>query len=373
MTAWTTDLRDGSPLEGAILASDGNTIKATTGESGLVTFDIPDGATYLTATRGSDTAILPRSVNYWGDEAWNQFPVIDELRWYVFDDRQMYKPGEEVHLKGWLRRIGATQTGDVSLVGSNVTSISYRITEPQGNEIGNGQMNVNALGGFDLAFTIPAETNLGNAQLSLQASGALSNLSNTSFFHNFQIQEFRRPEFEVTARNDTPGPYFAGESAVAAVEAKYYAGGALSNADVSWQVTTSSASYNPPNWPDFTFGSWTPWWFINTLSEAGYNPFDRGTAGKVETFTGLTDATGTHYLKINFEKNQSARPVSISAQATVMDVNRQAWTSTTNMLVHPSDLYVGLHSERYFVEKGTPLKIEFIVTILTGKRWKTAW
>ena len=48
-----------------------------------------------------------------------------------------------------------------------------------------------------------------------------------------QIQEFRRPEFEVTARNETTGPYFADGHAVLAVEAKYYAGGALPNADVN--------------------------------------------------------------------------------------------------------------------------------------------
>ena len=49
-----------------------------------------------------------------------------------------------------------------------------------------------------------------------------------------------------------------------------------------------------------------------------------------------------------------------------MDVNRQAWTGTTTLLVHPADLYVGLRSERYFVERGTPLKVDFIVTDLDG-------
>ena len=50
-----------------------------------------------------------------------------------------------------------------------------------------------------------------------------------------------------------------------------------------------------------------------------------------------------------------------------MDVNRQAWTSTVNLLVHPADLYVGLRSERLFVEREQPLKIELILTDLDGK------
>ena len=49
-----------------------------------------------------------------------------------------------------------------------------------------------------------------------------------------------------------------------------------------------------------------------------------------------------------------------------MDVNRQAWTSTTTLLVHPADLYIGLRSDRYFVGRGTPLKVDFIVTDLDG-------
>ncbi len=367
MTAWTTSLLDGKPVEGAALSSNGTTLNSTSGESGLVSFDIPNSATYLTASKDGDTVMLPRSSNYWGEDAWNSHPVSDELRWYVFDDRQMYKPGEEVHIKGWLRRIGGTQTGDVGLVGQDVTSVSYQITEPQGNNIGSGQATVNALGGFDLAFTIPEKTNLGYAQINFSAAGALSNLSNTNFNHSFQIQEFRRPEFEVSARNDTPGPYFAGETGVAAVEAKYYAGGALPNADVTWQVTTSPASYSPPNWPEFTFGFWTPWWTLSAKSDFGFEDGFYHPDGKVETFTGKTDASGTHFLKIGFEKNDAGRPVSVAAEATVMDVNRQAWTDSTSMLVHAADLYIGLRSERYFVEKGTPLKIEYIVTDLDGK------
>ena len=60
------------------------------------------------------------------------------------------------------------------------------------------------------------------------------------------------------------------------------------------------------------------------------------------------------------------RPYTVSADATVMDTNRQAWSSSTNLLVHPSDLYVGMRSERSFVKQGVPLDIEAIVTDVDG-------
>jgi alpha-2-macroglobulin len=48
---------------------------------------------------------------------WSRERPVDELRWYVADDRKMYRPGETVHLKGWLRRIGAGEGGDLGAVG----------------------------------------------------------------------------------------------------------------------------------------------------------------------------------------------------------------------------------------------------------------
>ena len=58
--------------------------------------------------------------------------------------------------------------------------------------------------------------------------------------------------------------------------------------------------------------------------------------------------------------------MSIKAEATVMDVNRQAWAAATTLLVHPADLYVGLRCDRTFVQRGEPLKIDIIVTDLDG-------
>jgi uncharacterized protein YfaS (alpha-2-macroglobulin family) len=59
-------------------------------------------------------------------------------------------------------------------------------------------------------------------------------------------------------------------------------------------------------------------------------------------------------------------PYMVQAEALVMDVNRQAWAASTSLLVHPSELYVGLRSLSTFVEQGDPLEIEVIVTDVDG-------
>jgi uncharacterized protein YfaS (alpha-2-macroglobulin family) len=347
MVVWTTALKDGAPLAGVSIEANPGRAVATTGDEGTATFDLPSrDTTLLVARLGDDTAILLRG--------WNPRPVRDELRWYVFDDRAMYRPGEEVHVKGWLRRVGGRQDGDVGLPGAGVQSVQYRVTGPQGNELLDGQAQVSALGGFDFAFTLPTNANLGQTWITLDTQGS------PGYSHAIQVQEFRRPEFEVSARNETTGPYFVGEHAVVAVEASYYAGGPLPNAEVTWQVSSSPSNYSPPNWPGFVFGRWTPWWYFYEPYWPGYEEVE------VETFSGLTDASGNHYLRLDFDQADALRPFSIMAEATVMDVNRQAWASATSLLVHPAELYVGLRGERTFVKRGEPLEIEIIVTDLDG-------
>jgi hypothetical protein len=360
MVVWATALKDGAPLaEVVVSAANGNQTYLTDAE-GIARFTIPGNTPYLVVSQGQDEALLPRSpYGYWDEDGWTRQVVYDRLQWFVFDDRQIYRPGEEVHLKGWMRRIGGGKDGDVSLVG-NVGNVSYEVFDPQGNQIGNGQAEVNAFGGFDFVLTLPEQANLGGAWINLYADG--SNLEGSQATHSFQIQEFRRPEFEVTARNETSGPYFTGGSAVVAVQASYYAGDPLPNAAVTWTVSFQDGSYAPPNWPDFTFGSWEPWWWRYEEMFV----YEKGDGGDVQTFSGVTDAGGTHYLQLDFDGSNGPKPLSVSAEATVEDVNRQAWSSRTSLLVHPASFYIGLRSERYFVERGEPLKVDFIVTDLDG-------
>ncbi len=360
MVVWATDLLTGAPLTDLNIQSGDGPVIASTDSDGVARFDLPpSGIPYLVGKAGDDLAFLPPSTYYWGDGGWSRRSLVDELRWYVWDDRQMYKPGEEVYLKGWMRRIGTDESGDVGLVGNQVSKVSYQVIGSQGNELASGQADVNSLGGFDFHFTLPENANLGYTQININPIGTLSGIEHNNHYHSIQVQEFRRPEFEVSARNETTGPYFVGEHAVVALEAKYYAGGPLPNAETSWYVTSTPINYQPPNWPDFSFGYWTPWWFYDYFGGE-----DWGTTGA--GFSGRTDASGNHYLRLDFESMEEPRTHSVIAEGTVFDVNRQAWAGTTSLTVHPADLYVGMRSDRYFVQQGEPLEIEMIVTDLDG-------
>ncbi len=132
----------------------------------------------------------------------------------------------------------------------------------------------------------------------------------------------------------------------------------------------------PPNWDDFTFGVWIPWWYYDDFGFDGgvryEEDFYYGESwpgvddATVETFSGRTDASGNHYLQMDFGGDGEGLPTTVSAQATVFDVNRQAWSDGTDLLVHPADLYVGLRSDHPYVESGEPIVVDAIVTDIDG-------
>jgi uncharacterized protein YfaS (alpha-2-macroglobulin family) len=360
LVGWATSLTTGKPLAEVELSIYNSNSKGRTGDDGIARLQLPDekisGPGVLIAREGDDTAILPQFPNPWSTATtWRRQEVKDSLAWFVFDDRGMYKPGEEVHLKGWVRRIGGGPSGDVGMPEGGLTEVGYNVRDPRNNNIKTGTLKLNPFGAFDFNFQLPDGMNLGYSNVDLFSIGGTN--PGEHYNHAFQVQEFRRPEFEVTAQT-LEGPLFIGDHADTTVTAAYYAGGGLSDAEVNWQVTSTPTNYTPPNRSDFTFGTWVPWWIFRNEN---YGETRR------ESFKGQTDASGKHRLRIDFDRVNPPRPSSVVAQASVMDVNRQTWTATTTMLVHPASLYVGLRSDRTFVKQGEPLIVESIVTDLDGK------
>ncbi|MEQ1603617.1 MAG: alpha-2-macroglobulin family protein [Pyrinomonadaceae bacterium] len=336
-----------------------------TAENGILRLQLPDASAtntqnILIARRGKDVSFLPENADYYWQTYgnWHKKGQPDYLRWFVFDDRKMYKPKEEVAVKGYIRKVTGGKLGDVEGLGDGASGVTYSVKDPRNNEIGKGTSNLNAFGAFDFKFTLPDNANLGNCRIEMSTS---SSYSGNTHYHDFQIQEFRRPEFEVTSKVETEAPHFVGGKALLSVEAKYYAGGGLANAETNWTVTATATNFTPPNRDDFTFGTWTPWWG----RFGGYNGGYYG--GNSQAFKGVTDASGKHLLKIDFESVKPPRPYTITAASSVMDVNRQAWSSTTSLLVHPADLYVGIRTPRTFVQKGEKMEVETIVSDLDGK------
>ncbi len=384
LRAWVTDLRNGSPIPGVtvgMVGSDGRVDlqqAAATDADGIASVALPvAGAGALLATQGTQRALLPSAM--WNN-SWTRSPTPDQLLWFVDDDRGTYRPGETVSIKGWVRRQGSDVQATLTSPPRQST-VSYTARDANGLDIGHGTTLTSTLGGFDLTVKIPAGANLGSAWIELSIAGVAHVDKNASTYNQpFEIADFRTPDFEVNTHGESTAPYVVGNDLTVAADATYYAGGPLGDAPVDWQVRTAPAIYAPPGWNAFTFGIWTPWW---ETGDAGFGAKGAGRAisgpccgptvpdpATVAKFSGTTDSRGSNYLQVqvgDLAGDQAGLPVTVTAQATVTDVNRQAIAGSTDLLVHPADYYVGLSGDDTFVTQGKDLVVQAIATGIDGK------
>ena len=360
LTGWVTRLADGAPQDGVQLSllEAGS---ATTDKDGLARVPFTDKPGKLVvAKKGKDIAIVTE--RYFGQHSYVHSTRSDSARWLVFDDRGMYKPGEEVHLKGWIRRAGTSRGGDLDAIPNlSGKTVTFKVRDPRYAEIGTGTTTVDESGGFDVAFKLPGNANLGNARVELSlAVDRLGNgvaLNTTSTSHPFQIQEFRRPEFEVTAKS-SEGPHYVGEHAVATLNAAYYSGGGLPDAPVEWQVTRSTTSFTPPNRSEYHFGPEASfYWSWRSKPKEG---------AKTETWTSHTNPQGVHRLRVDFDALEPSYPMNLDLTGQVEDVNRQQWAGRTTMLVHPGDHYVGMRLAKSFIRSGENIDLDMVVSDVDG-------
>jgi hypothetical protein len=134
----------------------------------------------------------------------------------------------------------------------------------------------------------------------------------------------------------------------------------LANAETNWTVTANPTNYTPPNRSDFTFGTWIPWWrnyggdvYESEISyRGGGRPYGGGTS---QTFKGVTDASGKHLLKIDFESVKSAASLfghgfgfrAGRESANVVEFDCAARSSVGALRRHPNAAHVCAKRRKY--------------------------
>ncbi|QDT97044.1 alpha-2-macroglobulin family protein [Gimesia aquarii] len=196
-----------------------------------------------------------RSVN----EKYPQRPKV-----YGITDRPVYRPGQTVNYKFWLRRVGydlkdTTEFADYKL--------SIKLRDNKGKTIFEKTLTTDTFGGVNSDWEIPKDAGLGVYYLQLRAeylaSQGASRKSTVRSNISFRIEEYKKPEFEVLVEAPKE-PVALGDTITAKINAKYYFGSPVTKGQVKYKVTRTAYEQR---WYPFSRWDWLYgtgyWWFVS--------------------------------------------------------------------------------------------------------------
>jgi uncharacterized protein YfaS (alpha-2-macroglobulin family) len=91
----------------------------------------------------------------------------------------------------WLRRVGRNKGADLGVLTGPPLKLNYSVEDNSGNEVTKGNLTLNALGGFDTAFKLPANMNLGSAKVEFETDNDEGDFHDQKYDHWFRVEEFR--------------------------------------------------------------------------------------------------------------------------------------------------------------------------------------
>ncbi|MFO0593992.1 MAG: alpha-2-macroglobulin family protein [Myxococcaceae bacterium] len=320
-----------------------------------------DSITRVSIASGDDVLVLdPRerlpvfANNHWSSsDQWLSWllakqipaPVNDTTLGFIFPERGIYRPGEPVFIKAYVRN---KVSGELR-VPSDLKRFGIQVIGPDGTAYP-VTVKTSVLGGLEATFK-EADVPTGDYQLSLYDRNPESFLAR----RGFKIEAYRIPTFEVQltgslrVRND--GPF-----KVKAV-ARYYAGGNVANQPIAWTVTQRPWDWYPKGMPGFLFANSTQF----------ARPSSQSTPG-VTSQQGELDDNGAAEITMNPQLDLDGSPRIYRFEATVTGPDEQPVTTTTEVKALPS-FVLGLKIPRY-LEKATELKPEVVAVGVDDKPMK---
>ncbi len=254
--------------------------RITSGAEGIFPLNMDEENRYnwLLRVESPDGGLAVIGFNQFYRHYMGQNPDGQQLKLYITTDRPAYRPGQKVYLAGWARRA----TYEEGKNGNEFANQRFvvRINDPRGEKLLEQHVVADANGAMSLDLSLADTAGLGRYSVSF------SNHTQIAGHAFFQVEEYKKPEFEVKVKTPEK-PVQLGEPFTATVEAKYYFGGAVSEAKVHYKVerVRHDASWFPVTPWDWLYGPgywwrnndyawlpgyasciriWPPWWGVRS-------------------------------------------------------------------------------------------------------------
>ncbi|MEW6129056.1 MAG: alpha-2-macroglobulin family protein [Acidobacteriota bacterium] len=303
-----------------------------TNEDGIAAFDLDEmrngyNTEIFVAASSDNRQAFANGYNYaYGRNA-------EDWRIYAFTDRPAYRPNETVQWKFIARKynhqVYSTPAGQI---------VEYEITDPKGAKVSDGKTKLNQFGSAWGAVELKESMPLGEYRIVFWDEGRKDHIGNATLF---RLEEYKLPEFKVAVKtpeiDGKKKAFRVGEKVEVNIQADYYFGGAVANANVEVIV------YQKP-----FYRYWYPRrdyaWYFEDIDQRYANYYGRGQQIKREILK--TDATGKAVLVFDTPRN-SGQDFEYAIEARVTDSSRREINATSSVRVTRQRYFVNARPAHY--------------------------
>lgn len=334
MSIYVSDVETGEPIPNArvrvaTMNRERTEVTAKTNADGLAEVQLRGPGTLLiTAAAGS------------ARQAWHQtwsyvYRPAPERAWrvYAFTDRPAYRPEETVQWKILAR----VRDNERWITPANA-SLAYDIMSPRNEKVASGTATLNAFGSYWGELPLTANMPLGMYTIVFR-----DEKRTTGAAQLFRLEEYKLPEFVVAVSTPEGKQYRLGETIEATIDASYYFGGPVANAEVEVVV------YQQP-----FHRYWHPWrrydWYWP-------QPITRQHDAVATRETLRTDAMGRAIVRIPTQRDGT--DMSYRIEARVVDASRREVRGEGNVRVTRQRYTVLAQPEHFLHRPGDNVSILF--------------
>ncbi|MBK9124523.1 MAG: Ig-like domain-containing protein [Chloroflexi bacterium] len=356
LLVWVTDLQTATPLEGIPVTvydydgqAQGTSVTDADGLARLpsvfVTATTPDGYEYA-APHATVVAASDSVYGIWTTKA--AYYVAPGGGTYLYTDRAIYRPGETVYFRGVMR-----EGVDIDYAVPEIQSIeahTYGYNSP--DDLLDVELPVSPFGTFSGSVTLREDQPLG--QLLIAVGEPVYYTCGECYPYygpsvSVEVAEYRVPEVDVEVTPQTR-ELTDGDVLNVLIDAQYYSGGGVPDAPVEVTIYAREAAFRYSGPGRYSFRNDTP---RQPDEHFLHRYYGRETA--LET---------NEHGQILITEDMSGyvpRSALLTVEAGILDPTGASVGARAQVVLHPADLYVGLHMEDYFVEAETSADIDLIV------------
>ncbi len=354
---WVTRLSTGRPVAGArvsiwegeqerhsFTSDDAGFVRIPKAEFRPLFFTESHPATALVAQHGSDWTVrsVKSFIGPWRLPFAPELGPVDPVTVFLFTERGVYRPGDEVWVKGIARRAADDASSAAGSQGVVKGRFKLKLQSPNGTVALEKDVSSGEFGSFATRLRVPASAELGDWSVSAQLLDASRQVGPGAV--TFSVAEYRPSEFKVGARTGMAHAV-AGDSSTFEAEGDYLFGAPMKGAKIHYQVSLEPTSFQPPGSEGWVTSD------ADFLDDSAVSE----QWGSLATGDGELDATGIYRLTSQLPSRVDGGPRRVRFECDVQDVSRQTVSASASLTLHPAEFTLGIEqlSDWFVMAPGT--------------------